>query len=136
MVSSLHDVPGNHVAFYALRGHAAATATEKAFVFRAPFDAKIVSVEIIWDAAITGADSNTTHVNLLNAGTAGTGSTELGNIDYVSGTDAGAGVAEDLYSPDTPLSVDSGTILAVQLEKVGNGLLLPTGTVIVTYQGA
>lgn len=136
MVSSLHDVPGNHVAFYALRGHAAATATEKAFVFRAPFDAKIVSVEIIWDAAITGADTNTTHVNLLNAGTDGTGTTELGNIDYVSGTDAAAGAAADLYSPASPLAVDEGTKLAVQFEKVGNGLLLPTGMVIVTYRGA
>ena len=109
MATSLHDIPGNHVATYALRGHLAATATEKAFIFRAPFACTILSVEIIWDAAISGTATNYTNVNLLNAGTAGTGTTELGNVDYASGTDAVAGAATDLYSPGTPLAVERGT---------------------------
>jgi hypothetical protein len=135
MSNQLHDIPGNHVATAPIRAHAAATATELVGIFRAPFACKIISVEILWDAAITGADTNTTHVNLHNRGTAGTGTTELGNIDYVSGTDAAAFVAEDLYSPATPLEVAEGVILAIQLEKVASGLALPNGTAIVTYQG-
>lgn len=136
MASSIHDIPGNHVATAPIRAHAAATATELIAIFRAPFACKIVSVEILWDAAITGADTNTTHVNLHNRGTAGTGTTELGNIDYVNATDAAQFVAEDLYSPATPLSIAAGVILAVQLEKVSSGLALPNGTAIITYTGA
>ena len=136
MSISIHDIPGNHVATFPVPAHAAATATEVVNIFRAPFACKIVSVELIPDAAITGADTNSTNVNLLNAGTAGTGTTELGNIDFASGTDAAAGVAQDLYRPATALSVASGVILQVQIEKVSSGLAIGRFTAVVTYQAA
>jgi hypothetical protein len=136
MVASFHDVPGNHIAQHGVPTHAAATATELVTIFRAPFDCKIVSVEIIPDAAITGADTNETNVNLINAGTGGAGTTELANIDFVSGTNGVAGTAIDLYSPTDALALDAGTVLQLQLEKVGTGLALPRFLAIVTYQGA
>lgn len=131
---SIHDIPGSHVATYQLRAHAAATATEVACIFRAPFACKIVSVEIIPDAAATGNDTNRTNVNLLNGGTAGTGTTELGNLDYATGTDAAVGVAQDVYRPATALAIASGVILKLQLEKVSSGVALGSALVVTTYQ--
>jgi hypothetical protein len=136
MVSQLHDVPGTHQAQASLRAHAAATNTEKSHVFIAPFKARIKSVSLVFDAAITGANTNTTHVNLINAGTAGSGTTEIGNIDYVNGTNAAAGATVALYAPATPLEVDAGTKLAIQHEKVGNGLDIPAALVVISYEGA
>lgn len=135
MVASFHDVPGNHIAQHGVPAHAAATATELVTIFRAPFDCKIVSVEVIPDAAITGIDTNETNVNLINAGTDGAGTTELASVDFVTGTNGVAGTAIQLYAPATALSVTSGTILQIQLEKIGTGLALPRFLAIVTYQG-
>ena len=131
---SIHDIPGNFVAQHAIPAHAAATATEKVNIFRAPFACKIVSVEVIPDAAATGDNTNSTHVNLLNAGTAGTGTTELGALDYATGTDAAVGVAQDVYRPASPLAIASGVILQAQLEKVSSGLALGRMLCVVTYQ--
>lgn len=136
MASSLHDVPGGHTQQVQLKSHAAATTTETTGVFEAPFKCRIRSVTVRFDAAITGADSNTTHVNVLNAGTAGSGSTELASVEYTSGTDAVKGAVVTLYEPDDPLEVAAGTLIQIQHEKVGNGLLIPTGLVTVTYEGA
>lgn len=137
MSTQVHDTPGNFQSTYALRAHAAATATEVANVFRAPYACKIVSVELIPDGAVTGQATNYTSLAVLNAGTAGTGTTVLGTaIDYSSaGVTQAAGVAVDLYRPATPLAVASGVILQVQMAKTGTGLALPGGLVVTTYQG-
>lgn len=136
MATHIHDVPGGHTFSKTLRAHAAATATEKAMIFRAPFRCKVRSVVIVWDAAITGQDTNTTHINLQNGGAAGAGTTELANIDYVSGTDAVALADTSLYAPDTYLSLAAGERLVLQWEKVSTGLDIPAGTAIVTYEGS
>lgn len=130
-----HDIMGNRVAFADIRPHAAATATEKQVIWRAPFDAKLISVEIIPDTAATGDNTNSTNVNLINAGTAGSGSTEIGNVDFATGTNAVAGTAISLYAPADGLAVDAGTQLHVQLEKVGTGLALGGFLAVITYQG-
>lgn len=135
MVSSLHDVPGGHVHQTVIRAHAAADATEKVNIFEAPFATKIRAVYIRPDAAITGADTNTTHVNLINAGTAGTGTTELGNINFTDTVDAAIGERLELYAPDAALAVDANTLLVVQLELVGTGLALPQFLCVVEYEG-
>ena len=133
---SVHDIPGSHVATAVIPAHAAATATEKVNVFRAPFACKIVSVEVIPNAAATGDDTNHTNYNLLNAGTAGTGTTELGNLDYVTSTDAAVGVAQDIYRPASALSIAEGVILQIQIEKAASGLALGSGLIVVTFQSA
>lgn len=131
-----HDIAGPRVKQAIVRAHAAATVTELVNIFQAPFKCRIRSVHLRPDAAITGADTDTTHANLLNGGVAGTGSTELGNIDFVSGTDAAVGELLELYAPANPLLVDEGSLLKVQLQKVGNGLALPQFLAVVTYEGA
>lgn len=136
MATQLHDIPGAFQATYQLRAHAAATATEQAYCFVAPFACKIRSVQVIWDAAITGADTNSSSVGVLNTGTDGTGTTALGTaVAYVSGTDAAQGATVDLYAPSPYTAIAVGVKLAVQITKVGTGLALPTGLVVVTYEG-
>lgn len=130
-----HDIMGNRVAQATIRAHAAATATEKQVIWRAPFDAKLVSVEIIPDAAITGDATNYSNVNLLNGGTDGSGTTELGNKDFSNGVNGVAGTAISLYAPASPLAVAAGNQLHIQLEKVGTGLDLPSFLCVITYQG-
>jgi hypothetical protein len=131
----MHDVPGPHVQQTVVPPHAAATATEKIVVFVAPFDCKVRTVNYRPGAAIIGANTNTTHVNLLNGGT-GAGTTEIANKDYVSGTDETDGANVALYAPATYLSMDAGNVLTVQLEKVGTGLALPSLTFVTTFEAA
>src|SRR5689334_11165070 len=137
MASSLHDIPGPMTATYQLRAHAAATATEDAFIFTAPFACKIRKVEVVWDADITGQATNYTSVAVVNAGTDGAGTTVLGTqTDYASGTNAIKGATVSLYAPAAPLALAAGAKLKLQLIKTGTGLSLPTGLVVVTYEGA
>lgn len=136
MTTSVHDIPGAHVQHASLKGHLAATVTETTGVFSAPFKCKIRSISVRWDAAITGADTNTTHINVINAGTAGAGTTELAAVDYVAGTDAVKGAVVSLYAPASPLEVAAGTLIQLQHEKVASGLLIPSGLVTIVYEGS
>ena len=126
----LHDIPGNHYANANLPAHAAATATEIVPIFKAPVACTVTAVNLITGAAITGADTNTTHVNLLDMGT-GAGTDERANKDYVSGVDSAVGATVALFSGSEFLA--AGEKLGIQLEKVGNGLALPNWLVEIVY---
>jgi hypothetical protein len=135
MASNIHDIPGNHTVAVVLPAHAAATATEAIPVFVAPFACKVMNVTVTPAAAATGDNTNRTNINLLNGGTAGTGTTELGNIDYATGTDAAVGVKQTLYDSATGTSLAAGSVLKVQYEKVSTGLALGANLVTITYIG-
>src|SRR5687767_6956660 len=64
--------------------HAAATATEKRAIFVAPRKCRVLGVEFASDVAATGDNTNTTNLNLVNAGSAGVGTTEVGNLDLAT----------------------------------------------------
>jgi hypothetical protein len=113
-----------------MASHAAATATESRPIAYAPQAATIEAVYFIPNAAITGADTNTTHLNLINRGTDGSGSTELANIDFVAGTDATAFNATEFTLAAGDRVVADG-VVALQYEKVGTGLLIPEGLFVV-----
>lgn len=95
---------------------------------------KLYRVDVVPDAAVTGQDTHTRHLNLINKGTDGGGSTELGSIDFVSGTDATAFDTKQLYANTSGLEVAAGSVLAIQNELVGTGLALPRFTVTVEYE--
>lgn len=121
---------GDHVGYQQDHGatlpeHAAATATEIHTVYAAQRACRLVGVKYYPDAAVTGADTDSTNLNtLVNA-------TEKGNVDFASGTNAAVtGVA--LYAPTSPLVLAAGDRVRVQHEKVGNGLLIPSGLFVVT----
>jgi len=136
-MTSLHDIPGNHVDTGALDLHLAATATEKETVFVAPFSLTLTSVKLEPSAAASGANTNTTHYNLLDGGAVGVGTTEIGNVDFTSGIDLVANTGQELIGAagvGTNANLDKGDRLILQREKVGTGLLIPKGAIVVTYK--
>jgi len=137
MVSRVHDIPGTHMVSVMLPAHAAATATEAIPIFRAPFACKVKAVRVIPGAAAVGDDTNSTHYNLLNGGSVGTGTTEIGNLDYVTNTNAAVGVVQDVYVPaaGSEQALSAGDILKMQIEKIGTGLALGTTLCVIEYQG-
>ena len=112
--------------------HAAATATEKVALLYASFAIYVTAVRHIPDTIVTGANTNTTHINLIDAGSAGTGTTEQGNIDYVSATDTAE--LDSRAFTFTAFTLDSGDVLALQFEKVGSGLAIPAGLIVIEFQ--
>lgn len=84
-------------------------------------------VSVTAGAAITGADTNTKHLNVLS------GTTELSTLELTNGTDVAARTKTDLYAPATPLTLAAGETLSVQYEKIGNGIALPAFAVEVEF---
>lgn len=128
-----YDIPGTRREMVAVPSHAAATATEIVPVFEVPVAAKIEKVIFRPGAAVTGADTNTTHLNVIDMGVAGTGSSELGNYDLTSGNDLAKGERKELYAPASALSVSQNNLIGLQFEKVGSGLATPAGVAIVEW---
>lgn len=132
----INDISGEHVHTVIVPAHLAATATEAHPIFYANgAEVKVKSILIISADDVTGVDSNTTHLNLINAGTDGTGTTELANYDLTDGNDLTGDDAYELYAPTTKLSMSAGGVLKLQHEKVGNGLLVPALLVVIRYTG-
>jgi len=127
-----YDAPGTHDRQAALPPVAAADPTADFVVFEAPVNCRIEKVKVIPGAAVTGADTNTRHLNLVNRGANGAGAAEVANYDLTSGNGLGvAGLV--LYAPAVPLAVVQGTQLALQIEKVGTGIALPPLGVVVEF---
>lgn len=128
-------VPGDRIGaqIYA-PAHAAATASEYLVSFVAPFDCRLKAVYFVPKDDVTGVDTNTTHLNVINKGSAGAGSTELGALDLTDGNDLTAfDVNTVVSSLTTDLTEDD--VIAVQYEKVGTGLDVPAGTWIFEIDG-
>lgn len=124
--------PGAFIQQVKTIAHAAATATEYIGSLVIPIDARIRALYFIADAAVSGANTNTTHLNAQNGGVAGTGTTEIANIDLTSGNDLVSG-AKSIMSESLTTAVSAGTVLRLQAEKVGTGLDVPSGTFVAVY---
>ena len=131
---ALADIPGPLHAHGYVPAHAAADATLDHVIFRAPFACKVRKVSIMFGATLTGADTNSANLNLINRGADGLGTTELANRDYASGTNDTAYVKRDHYAPASPLAVAQGVVLTMQREKIGTGLATPDIHVQVEYE--
>lgn len=136
MATSLHDIPGEHVACIPLREHAAATATEFQYVFTAPFDLRITSAHVQFDAAITGVDTNNTSVSLQTE----TDPYTVSTLAFSSGNDATASDPVDLSpigdNAHQAAVMAAGTRATFSWTKNANGLKIPTGLLTIKYQGA
>lgn len=133
-MTHIKQLQGNLLAIAWLPEHAAATATEAWPVFWAPGAVAIVKVVIIPKADVTGQDTDTTHLNLFNVGIDGDGTTELANYDLVAGNDLDSLDGYVLYEPATALELVDTTVLALQHQKVANGLLVPAMQVVTEYR--
>jgi hypothetical protein len=85
------------------------------------------------DTVCTGTATNYTNLNILNAGAAGTGTTEVANIDYLSGT-ATAELDARTFTSFVAFNVAALETIALQYEKVATGLLIPAGAIVIGYQ--
>lgn len=110
----------------------AAAADATVIIGRAGFAGTVTEVTYTPEAAITGANTETRTFNLINKGTAGTGSTLVATLAMVSGVN---GVAFDektitLSATAANLAVADGDILAwTSVHSGSTGLADPGGLV-------
>jgi len=99
-----------------------------------PQDGTVSSVTYAPVTAITGANTNTRSVSLVNKGQAGSGSTVIATIQYNSGVNAAAADENTVTLSGTPanLAVSAGDILQWQSTAVGTGIADPGGLIAIT----
>lgn len=131
----LADVPGTHSRESQIDSVGAGDATEEQTIFVAPHKCVVEEVGITPDAAVTGNDTNRKNLNVIDKGSAGTGTTEIGNVDLGTGTNL---VAKDRTTLLTGGSteMEKGDVLSLQIEQVGTGVAIPRSRVDVRYRPA
>lgn len=99
-------------------------------------DGVVSGVSYIPSSAITGANTNSRTVSLVNKGSDGSGSTTIATLAEVSGVNASAfvGKAITLSGTAANLKVKAGDILEWVSTHVGTGITDPGGEVVVTIQ--
>ena len=105
----------------------------------APYDVHVRKVEVVFQADITG--HNTNNIELSAKYGLVTGSANLGTLEFESGVDAEAGIpvviydanadTEDYASTGKPIDRDSP--MGLWREMNGSGLAMPAGLMLVTY---
>lgn len=103
-------------------------------VFRAPSAGTVSSVTYSTVTAITGANTNTRSVSLVNKGQAGAGTTVIATLQFNSGVNTTASDEKTitLSSTAADLVVAAGDILQWQSTAVLTGIADPGGLVCVT----
>jgi hypothetical protein len=99
-----------------------------------PRDGTITAVTYTTVTAITGANTNTRSVSLVNKGQAGAGTTVIATLQFNSGinTVAADEKAITLSVTATDLVVVAGDVLQWQSTAVGTGIADPGGLVCIT----
>lgn len=133
MANTVHDLSGNHVSYLHVPNQAAATATGVVASWSSPFNCNVKSVK--YSAAegnLIGADTNSCNI----AAYKDDNTTLLGRVAFTAGTNSNVSGDTTIYSntQSNAFSVDSGAHVILKREKVGTGLAMPFGTMIVTYQ--
>jgi hypothetical protein len=112
---------------------ASATAANASAVIRSPFAGTITGVTYAPVAAITGANTNTRAVSVVNHAQDGSGSNTAATLQFNSGINAAAfdEKAITLSGTAANLVVAEGDVLEIKSVAVGTGLADPGGTVFV-----
>lgn len=100
----------------------------------APFDCTVTGVTYVPSAAITGADTNTRTISIVNKQQGGAGAVSVATLALVSGVNAAAHDEKALTLSGTPanLAVAAGDVLAFASIKAASGLADPGGLVRIT----
>ncbi|HVF75493.1 MAG TPA: hypothetical protein VM938_10630 [Acidimicrobiales bacterium] len=112
----------------------AADATKEWPIFMAERPCKILSITVVPQALITGANANTFHWNVKNRGTDGLATTEIGNVDFVAGTNAAAFDGREIVNEVAGRRMTAGQVLTIEREKIGTGIAAPEALVVVAYE--
>lgn len=94
----------------------------------------VTAVSYIPVAAVTGANTNTRTISVVNKGGAGSGSTSVATLALVSGTNLGADKENALTLSGTPanLVVAQGDVVEFTSVHAASGLADPGGEIRVT----
>lgn len=115
---------------------AVSTATNDAdtILAQAPFDGTVAEVQYVPAAGITGADTNTRTVSLVNRGQDGSGTTVVATLTFASGTNATADneVTVPVSGVADATNIVEGDTLAWHSAHVGTGMTDPGGLARVT----
>jgi len=132
MVISLHDVPGIHIVEAELPALAAGSGG--AVVLHIPFKAKVVSCELLPEAALVGTDTNYAILTLYDRGTDGTGTESVKAVSFVAGTDLAALRLNDFWKDERDAS--EGKVYELVKTEAGTGAATPRMKVILKFRGA
>jgi hypothetical protein len=131
------DLLGSRVTTGFLPAVAAATTTESHPLFVAPQKCRVTQVDIIPQAAVTGDGTDRKNLNILNAGSAGAGTTEVGNLDLSADVNLTAADLKNIPLNATYLApgveLEAGDVLVLSYEKVGNGVDMPDCIALITW---
>mgnify|MGYP001573818186 CR=1 FL=1 len=128
---SIYDikaVPGTQYVTAYVPAQAAADVTAYVAAIHLPVRCTVVAAWHVCEEAVTGADTNSRNLNLDQAD-----GTEKANVDYAAGENATAGV-RNAMSTITEFNEDEGDCLLLESEKVGTGLAVGAGILIVQYR--
>ena len=112
----------------------AATATLPVAIM--PFTGKVNSVKVRNRAALTGADTDTRKLSLLNGGATGLGTTEVAALQFDSGTDRVALAATSLTNHATAANQNfvAGDLMVFKSAAVGDGLADGGGLLLIEIE--
>lgn len=101
---------------------------------QAPFDCTVTSVQYVPEAAITGADTNSRTVSLVNKGQAGSGTTTVASLAMTNGVNSAANDEKAITLSVTAANLDltAGDTLQWRSIHIGTGITDPGGVVRVT----
>ncbi|CAM5681509.1 MULTISPECIES: hypothetical protein [Streptomyces] len=107
---------------------------EDTVAFQAPFDCTVTAVEYVPEAAVTGADTNSRTLSLVNKGQAGSGTATVATLALTSGVNAAAYNERALTLSGTAanLLLAAGDTVQWRSVHVGTGITDPGGLVRVT----
>lgn len=136
-MSADKDLRGTRKTEMLIPSVAAADSTEAHPIFVAPFKCKVTKVGIVPQAAVTGNTTNTKNLNIIDNGSAGSGSTEVGNLDLITGVDLTAMDYTEIPLNSTysaGVSMEEGDVLSLSFEEVNSGVLIPDVIVQVEWK--
>lgn len=104
----------------------------------APYAGTIIGVEYVPASGITGADTNTRKVEVVNKGAEGDGTTVAAGVQFDSGTDAAAYASAEVGISQVAgaATVEAGDVLVWASTHVGTGKTDPGGLARVTIARA
>lgn len=110
---------------------AAADATADFVIGEAPAAGAVLEVTFTPDTVLTGADTNSMTGEIINAGQAGAGTTQVAAKAFTNGVNAAAKDETDITLHATAANRDvvAGDVLCWRRTKVGTGLAQPGGLV-------
>jgi hypothetical protein len=107
---------------------------DDSIIGQAPFDCTVTAVQYVPEAAITGANTNTRSVSLINKGQTGAGTTSVATLQFDSGVNATAADEKTIALSGTAVNLvlAAGDTLLWRSLHVGTGITDPGGLVRVT----